>query len=307
LADRLTLRQLDVLRLMLETGSTTETGRLLRISQPAVSKLLQQMQNQFDLRLFTREHGRLVPTQEARILAPELIHALAAVNGVLRRMGDLQGTTGGLLTIAATPTLANTLVPQAMARFLVQHETVEIRVNTALNQEVIDSVADHRADIGLVLMPANDAATLARNLTAANLVCVMPSGHSLGVLAEVTPRDLAGVRLISYSARQPIGALIDVAFEAAGLRRVVAVEVTQSWTGCALAAAGGGVAVVDGYALLGRAFPDLLVRPFRPRVSIIARLLHAQHRPLSRIAADFVTNLRDVIRDHIAAGTLCEA
>lgn len=304
LVGRLTLRQLEVLRLMLETGSTTETGRLLRISQPAVSKLLQQMQEQFHLRLFTREHGRLVPTQEARILAPELIHAMAAVNGVLRRMDDLHGATGGLLTVAATPTLANTLLPAAMARFLPLHPTVEVMVNTALNQEVIDSVVDHRADLGLVLKPANDGATQADNLCAADLICVIPRGHALADLAEVTPQDLAGVTLISYGARQPIGALIDVVFEKASMRRAVAIEITQTWTACSLVAAGAGVALVDGYALLGHAFPDLIVRPFRPWVHIVARLLQPQHRPLSRIGTAFVSDLRQIVREHVAAQRL---
>ena len=292
---------------MLETGSTTETARMLRISQPAVSKVLQQTQDQFKLRLFAREHGRLVPTQEARLLGPELVKAMAAVNGVLRRMDDMQGELGGLLTVSATPTLANTLLPEAMVKFLARHKNAEIKVGTELNQEVINSVVDHRADLGLILRPANDMAAAGRDLAAADLVCVMPRDHPLSNLTEITPHDLSGVPLISYDGRQPIGSLIDVAFEQAGRRRVVTAEITQSWTGCAMVAAGAGVAIVDGYALLGHAFTDLPVRPFRPRVRIIARLLQAQHRPLSRLAKSFALDLSRLLDVHIAAGALEEA
>jgi hypothetical protein len=45
--------------------------------------------------------------------------------------------------------------------------------------------------------------------------------------------------------------------------------------------------------------------PSRPRVSIIARLLHTQHRPLLRVVADLVSDPRGVTREHIAASTLC--
>jgi DNA-binding transcriptional LysR family regulator len=280
---------------------------MLRISQPAVSMILQQTQDQFKLRLFTREHGRLVPTQEAPLLGPELVKAMAAVNGVLRRMDDMQGELGGLLTVPATPTLANTLLPEAMAKFLGNHSKAEVKIGTELNQGVINNVVDHRADLGLILRPANDMATSGRDLAATDLVCVMPRDHPLSNLAEITPQDLSGTPLISYDGRQPIGSLIDVAFEQAGRRRVVAAEIMQPWTGCALIAAGAGVAIVDGYALLGRAFTDLPVRPSRPRVRIIVRLLQAQHRPLSPLAKSFALDLRGIIDVHIAAGTLEEA
>lgn len=289
---------------MLETGSTTETARQMRISQPAVSKTLQQLQGQFRLNLFERKQGRLIATQEARILASELHHAIAAVNGVLRRMDELQDGSGGLLTIAATPTLANTLMPEAMSRFLPRHPNVRVMTNTAMNQEVIDGVVDHRADLGLVLLSGNESAATTHDLCAADLVCLLPHGHPLAAREVVTPEHLAGERLISYSSRQPIGALMDVAFEKFSLRRVVAVEITQSVTACALVAAGTGVAVVDGYALLGDMFPNLIVRPFQPRVRIVARLLQAQHRPLSRIGTTFVGDLRGVVSEHIAAGKL---
>jgi DNA-binding transcriptional LysR family regulator len=193
---------------------------------------------------------------------------------------------------------------QVMARFLPSHPNVRVMTNTAMNNEVIESVVDHRADLGLVLLTGDESAAATHDLCAADLVCLLPHGHPLTAREVVTPAHLAEERLISYSSRQPIGALMDVAFEKFSLRRVVAVEITQSVTACALVATGTGIAVVDGYALLGDMFPNLIVRPFQPRVRIVARLLQAQHRPLSRIGTTFVGDLRTIVNEHIAAGKL---
>jgi DNA-binding transcriptional LysR family regulator len=121
------------------------------------------------------------------------------------------------------------------------------------------------------------------------------------------PGDLAGFPLISFSRQQPIGALIEDAFRAASVRRVMAIEVSQSWTACALVQSGAGVAVMDGFTLLGGIPDGLTVRPFEPAPRIAGRLLLSVDRPASRHAEAFVATLLGVVRDEIALGRIGEA
>src|SRR5690606_338072 len=123
-------------------------------------------------------------------------------------------------------------------------------------------------DLGLVLMPTNHSGTAARDLCSAPLLVVMPPGHPLCGLDAVGPKDLRGHALISYSRDQPIGLEIDERFVLADLERHIAIEITQSATACSLVAAGAGVAVVDGYALMNKTYSELEVRPFRPKIEI---------------------------------------
>lgn len=58
-------RQLEVLRTLLVTGSTTATARAMGLSQSGVSRLLQQLESDLSLQLFARDKGRLIPTPEA--------------------------------------------------------------------------------------------------------------------------------------------------------------------------------------------------------------------------------------------------
>ncbi|WP_223861816.1 LysR family transcriptional regulator, partial [Geminicoccus harenae] len=62
------LRHLEVFNTVMLAGTASAAGRLLRISQPAVTKLLAQAEAEAGLRLFERDRGRLVPTAEAQAL-----------------------------------------------------------------------------------------------------------------------------------------------------------------------------------------------------------------------------------------------
>jgi DNA-binding transcriptional LysR family regulator len=298
------LRQLEMLRAVMESGSVTEAAERLRVSQPAVSKTVQLAEAELGFPLFLRERGRLLPTTEARTLLPEIIRATAAMEAVQRLAEDLQGLRTGLVTLAAAPTLGNSLVAEAIARFRAERPGVRVILEMLLNHEVVEAVADHRVDLGMVLLPADDSSTMSRDICAADLVCVMPEGHELAALPALGPAELASHPLISFNRHQPIGTLIDDAFRAASLRRTIAVEISQSWTGCSLALAGAGIAVIDGFAMLGITPPGLVVRPFHPRMRITGRLLSDRNRPISRLATAFAATLQGVVAAKVAQGRI---
>jgi DNA-binding transcriptional LysR family regulator len=298
----LNIRNLDLLRLVIETRSVTETASRLRMSQPAVSKAVHQAEEQLGFALFVRERGRLVPTMDARALLPEIIRTTAAV-GVLNRLAeDLQGLHAGIVTLAAAPVLGNTLAIAAIARLRALHPGVDVVMQTMLNHQVVEAVADHRADLGLALSPVDDGYTQARDICTADLVCIVPEQHPLTAAEAIGPAELAGHPMISFSRHQPIGALIEDAFRAAGVPWRIAVEVTQSVTACALVEAGAGITIVDGFTLIAGLPPGLTSRPFRPRVPIAARLLVPVDRPVSRHAEAFIRILDAIVADQVSAG-----
>ncbi len=293
----LSVRTLELLRLVIETRSITATAERLRISQPAVSKTVQQAEQRLGFPLFLRERGRLVPTPDARALLPEISRAAAAVESVNRLAADLATLKTGLVSLAATPVLGNALAAPAIARFRAASPGVHVVIQTISNHEVVEAVAEHRVDLGLVLTPVADGRTLARDICSAELVCVMPQGHALAERPTVSPRDVTPYPMISFNRQQPIGALIDDAFAAAGIRRMIAIEVNQSWTACALVQAGAGIAVMDGYTILEGLPAGLIARPFRPAGRIAGRLLLPVDRPSSRHAEAFMQVLAAVAQD----------
>jgi DNA-binding transcriptional LysR family regulator len=225
-----------------------------------------------------------VPTAEAHALFPEVMGALAAIDLVQRLGRDLREGRSGLLTLATTPTLAHGLVPATIQRFREAHPQVSVSLRAGTATEVIRLVVDHRVDLGLVMGPVGDTRVQVRDLQQAELGCVLPPHHPLLARSSLTAADLAEEALISVAPHQPVRVLLQRAFEEAGVMLNVAVEASQSSIACALAQAGAGIAVLDGFALMSAREQGLEVRPFQPAVTMQARLLQSRRRALSNQA-----------------------
>ena len=83
-------RPLQALHSVIETGTVTAAAQSLGISQPAISNLLSQLQDQTRLILFERERGRLVPTPEAKVLYREIDTVVRGMNQVNLAIANLQ-------------------------------------------------------------------------------------------------------------------------------------------------------------------------------------------------------------------------
>src|SRR5687767_21317 len=113
----LTLRQLQVVRAVSQWGSVTRASLALGISQPAVSMLLRESAGIAGFPLFIRRQGRLQPTAETKVLIADLDRIFEGVERVNRLIEDMRDQKAGMVHIAATPTLADNLVPPAIALF----------------------------------------------------------------------------------------------------------------------------------------------------------------------------------------------
>jgi len=290
------LRQIEVIRAVIRTGSLTDAARFLGVSQPAVSSTLKQAAEVASFPLFRREQGRLAPTSEALALLPDLDRIVQTVVRLEALMNDVRVGSAGSVRIAVTPALATSLMPAALQAFGARHPNVRIVVDTLLNADSVDSVRAGMADLALV-MSSNDVwGAKTTTVWDAALVCVVHASDPLAEYPSISPEDLQGQRLISFSRSIPLGALVDDAFRKRGVRREVAVEVGPSALACALVASGAGCAVVDPFSPRQFAHMPIRMLPFEPSTRIAAQLVVHETRPLSRAAHAFRAALQQTVR-----------
>src|ERR687889_772283 len=85
----LSLRQIEVFRAIMLAGSVSGAGRMLHVSQPAISRMLALTEDRLGFRLFERQRTRLFPTDEARRLFSEvegLYRGIERVNDLARNL-----------------------------------------------------------------------------------------------------------------------------------------------------------------------------------------------------------------------------
>ena len=291
---RLTYRQLEVLHAVARHGAVTAAAEALGVSQPAVSMLLRESQAAVGFPLFSRRKGRLQPTAELSVILTEMERVLQGVARIDRLIDGIRDMTVGSVVVAATPTLADHLLPRAIAAFRRSRPGIHVEVQTMDNIGVIEAVTRERVDLGFVLSPlvAEEVQIVALGET--ELVCAVPATHPLAGRGSVNVSDLVPWPLIGVGRGLPLGDLVEDAFREAGLKRRIAIAVTQTSVALSLVRAGAGIAIVDPYVAMSGRPVDLALVDLRPRIPVGAAAIIQRGRLLSRAARLLLATTRRV-------------
>lgn len=145
----ITLRQLDVFTEVLKSGSTTQASQRLALSQSAVSAALSDLEGQLGVQLFDRIGKRLLVNEHGRLLYPRALALLEQA----REIEQLFNDDNGAIRLAASSTIGNYILPEIIARYRRDYPSLPSELSVGNSQEVINAVADFRADIGFIEGP----------------------------------------------------------------------------------------------------------------------------------------------------------
>src|ERR1700730_3599388 len=186
----LSLRQLQVVHTVSRSGSVTGAADVLGISQPAGSMMLRDCARLAGFPLFLRRHGRFQPTAETRVLMTDLERVFDGVDRIGRLIDDMGDAHVGTIQIAATATLANNILPMAIAAFQQARPRIQTVVRTTDTPSGIASVVREGVDIGLALSPLPHHAARALDLCVAVLDAIVHPDHELARREAVEPSDI---------------------------------------------------------------------------------------------------------------------
>lgn len=285
---KLNLRQIEVFRAIMLSGSISGASKLLFVSQPAVSRLIAYTEQRLGLMLFERIKGRLYPTPEARRLFVEVTALYQNVQRVNEVADNLAENREGQLRLSCSPSLGQSLLPRAIARFRQLHPEIRIVLQTLIPAVMEQSLLTQQVELGVAYMPVNHPSLATRPLYENRIVAVLPAGHPLAARRQVTAAELAREPLIGYSADIPFGMLVHKLFGAEDAQPESRIEVQQAHVACALVQAGAGVALVDEITVAGPIWSQVVTVPIADTVSAPVNVFHLQLQPLSRLAQAFI-------------------
>src|SRR5215813_696799 len=132
---------------LVRRGSFSGAADELRISQPAVSKHIADMERSLGVKLIDRRSRALTPAGE--FLAAHVLRAEALLRQAAHWLASLREPMSGAVTIVASGTPGTYVLPEIVASFQQQHPGVKVHFEVATSAEVIKAVRAHRADIGV--------------------------------------------------------------------------------------------------------------------------------------------------------------
>ncbi len=150
---RISLKQLTVFDAVARLGNVSKAAEDISLSQSAASMSLAELENQLGAPLFSRHGKRLSLNDYGRWLQPKVHQLLIQAKEIeLSSQGDsLQGS----LKIGASSTIGNYLVPSAIAAFVQAHPDVNIHLEVANTEQIVNGMQTLNFDIGLIEGPSH--------------------------------------------------------------------------------------------------------------------------------------------------------
>lgn len=292
MAHPLNFRQILAFRAVMLLGSTAQAGREIGVSQPAISRLLRDLEYQAGCELFDRRQGRLVPTAEAEGLFHETHSFMASYDRVARSLMELKSQGSGQIRVLGTNAIAHGLLPKAIAAFNAARPTISISLGINVREEVRKWVNEQEFDVAVAALPIEYPAEDLERLGSVHGVCILPADHRLAENPSISAQDLEDEPYISlYSST--VGRLhVDMLFEKLGIGRKQLIDAQTSAAVCELVARKLGVSVVDPFTAVRFLDRDIVIRPFLPRIEFEYACLYPIRRARTRFSSDFVDCIR---------------
>ena len=286
-------------REVMRSGSITEAARALGRTQPAVSTMVQTLEDQLGLRLFLRSRGKLTPTPEAHFFLEECEEILARVERTERAMDRVSALQSGKLKIASHPAASSVFLPRLLTRFLEGKDDLEVSFIMRSSDVIEDLIASQQFDVGFSETPSPRASIRQVDYDL-ECVCVLPPDDPLAGRGEITPADLDGRPMAVLFDQHRTAIQTEAAFRAAGARFNKRLELRTFLPGLQFVAAGVCVMVSDmitAYSHLLQAPEDsrLVIRRFSPRISNSVSILTPGYATQSLPARAFIAVLESAV------------
>jgi DNA-binding transcriptional LysR family regulator len=143
------LHQLRAFAVVAEEGSMTAAARRLRATQPAISKQLSELEDVLGITLFDRLPRGVRLTEAGAVLHRHAARIFAAEAAAERELSELRGLSRGTLSIGASTTIGNYVIPSLLGTFNQAHPHVRLALEIGNTAAIQSMVVDDRVDFGL--------------------------------------------------------------------------------------------------------------------------------------------------------------
>jgi DNA-binding transcriptional LysR family regulator len=189
-------RRLQVFYTVAKQLSFTKAAEQLFMTQPAVTFQVKQIEEHFNTRLFERSHGRIALTPAGRLVMDYAERILALSEEMDTRVGELTGAVAGPLLLGASTTIAEFILPQILGEFKAQYPEVQAHLTVANSETIVNRVADHTIDVGLIESPSYLPSLQNEVCCDDELVLICAPGHALAARKAVKAQDMSATPMV---------------------------------------------------------------------------------------------------------------
>lgn len=188
--------RLKVFQSVAKNLSFTKASQELFISQPAITKHVQELETAYQTRLFDRQGNKICLTESGKLLLEHCERILDDYKRLEYEMNLLHNKYSGELKLGASTTIAQYVLPVMLGGFIGKFPQVSLSLMNGNSREIEAALLEHRIDLGLVegvfRLPVLRYTTFLKD----ELVAVVRAGSKLVTGDEIAPEDLLKLPLV---------------------------------------------------------------------------------------------------------------
>jgi len=254
--------RLVVFRAVAEQRSFRKAGEELYLTQPAVSLQIKALEKDLGVQLFDRSgtSAQLTPAGAVLLDHARRVHKLLA--HAEHEIAALSGDHAGRLTLGASTTIAQYVLPRLLGEFCAENPRVFPALISGNTEGIVEAVQEQRVALGFIEGPPRSRDVHTKPFLRDELVLIAPAAHEWAELGSISCADLASAALLMRERGSGSRRIIELALERHGMKKRslnVVMELDSTEAIKSAVEAGLGVGFVSRWAIakdlrLGRSF-----------------------------------------------------
>ncbi|CUX58174.1 LysR family transcriptional regulator [Agrobacterium genomosp. 13] len=287
------IRQIEALRAIMKAGSASRAAETMGITQPAVSRLIAELEKAIGFQLFDRVRGRLEPTDQCRMFYADVERTFVGLEVLKHSASQIRERGPGIVRVANMPGIGLLVVARAVTEFRLLHPEVVVSSQLMSTADVWTALGTGQIDIGVAPKETDLPHVEYLHFSGDGAMCAMSPRHRLASNEVITPADLDGTEYIAHTPAARMRRAMAELMEQGGHKFNVVAETPMCMTLLSMISSGVGVGLVNPMSVEGLGNIDVVLRPFKPTLPLNFFLGYRTDTPPSRYVLSMAQCLLD--------------
>ncbi|MGY6031488.1 LysR family transcriptional regulator [Phytobacter sp. AG2a] len=224
--------------------SFTRAAERLFVTQPTISKMLKNLEDELNCTLLIRDGRKLLLTDTGRVVFERGLAILAEFRQLEAELGDIHHLNKGILRLGIPP-MVGMLMAGPISLFRQRYPGVELKIAEFGGLTVQQAVTNGELDLAMTALPVEPGSGLATLPLFSHSLCVLvPRSGEWHNMTSITPSQLAAHPLLIYNEDFALSRQLNLLFSQHGVKPRIAVRSGQWDFLAAMVQAGVGIAIL---------------------------------------------------------------
>jgi DNA-binding transcriptional LysR family regulator len=222
------LNQLKIFYTAVKEGNLSAAAEVLFITQPAVTKSIQRLQEHYEIKFIDYVGRKLVLTDAGQALYKIAENIFEMENYAEESIKDFKERKRGHIRILASESFGDYYLPEVVIPFCKAHPLVQVSMNILPTELVVENTAGLKCDVGFISYAVRHEKLTVREVLEDELVIITSKRHPLKGKHVLRPNDLEGQSMIMHEEGSAPRRAIDDFLQRHGITIKIPMELTSN-------------------------------------------------------------------------------